>query len=394
MTFHSTHGTLAIEPAWQPARSAYVHIPFCRHRCGYCDFTLIAGRDDLTHAFLDSLETELWLHQADQHHPVSELDTLFLGGGTPTHLSSDALQRLFALLQRRFRWTAAAEVSVEANPLDLTDERLHTLQAAGVNRLSLGVQSFDPDVLRLLERDHQPHEIVSLLQRLQPHWKNLSLDLIFAVPNQSLSSWADSLSAAIDSGVPHLSTYNLTFESGTAFFTRQRRGELQPLDDARQAEMFELAITRLEAAGYEHYETSNFALPGYRCRHNQVYWRGEEYWAYGPGAARYLQGQRETNVRSVLGWLARLQRGQSPTQDVDRLDDEGRARERLYLAIRMADGIDCAQFQRQTGWTVEQLFGPALQRHQDAGWLTTVDGRLRLTRAGRFFADRIAVDCL
>jgi oxygen-independent coproporphyrinogen-3 oxidase len=379
-------------------RSAYVHVPFCRHRCGYCDFTLIAGRDDLRETYLDALEREM---DAALTGPI-ELDTLFFGGGTPSHLTGEQLRQLFAVVGRHFRLPKssetsevfAPEISLEANPLDLTEDTLALLAELGVNRLSLGVQSFDADVLRLLERDHTPDDVRCLIPRAQRWFHNLSVDLIFGVPGQTLGSWRDSLRQAIDLGVTHVSTYGLTFEKGTAFWTRRSRGELQSVDEELERDQYTAARDDLAAAGFEQYEISNFARPGYRCRHNVNYWCGGWYYGFGPGAARHIDGRRETNLRSTLGYLARLSRGLSPTAEVDELPPEGRARERIFLGLRMNDGVARSEFHRETGCDLDTLAGDAIDKHRAAGWLEDDGERIRLTREGRFVANRVVADFL
>ncbi len=208
-------------------RSVYVHVPFCKHRCGYCDFTLVAGRDDLIEAYLESLAIEL----RRVEKPV-EIDTLFFGGGTPTHLSPAELARLFRLIRERYSLADGYEFSVEANPANLSDEIVQVLADFGVNRVSLGAQSFDVQALQVLERDHTPAEIAAAIERLRRAGiKNVSIDLIFGVPGQSLAGWSDTLSQAIALGPTHVSAYGLTFEKGTSFWSRREKGILAQSDE-------------------------------------------------------------------------------------------------------------------------------------------------------------------
>jgi oxygen-independent coproporphyrinogen-3 oxidase len=357
---------------------------------------LIAGRDDLRDAYLDALEREVdAAFHAPEHAGRLELDTLFFGGGTPSHLTGTQLERLFALLRRRFCWNAgAAEISLEANPLDLDDAALARLAELGVNRLSIGVQSFEAAALRLLERDHSPEDVRKLMPRAQRWFGNVSVDLIFGVPGLALDSWRDTLRQAIDLGATHVSTYGLTFEPGTAFTTRRNRGELTASDEEQERAQYAAAMDDLAAAGFVQYEISNFARPGFECQHNLTYWRGGSYFGFGPGAARYVNGRRETNIRSTLGYLARLQRGLSPAAEVDELDAEGRARERIFLALRTTAGLSRRTFQQQTGYRLDELAADAIDRHQTAGWLEDDGDVIRLTREGRFVADRVMADFL
>ncbi|MBC8115536.1 MAG: radical SAM family heme chaperone HemW [Candidatus Saccharimonas sp.] len=322
------------------------------------------------------------------------LDTLFFGGGTPTHPSCEQLRELFRIVFQRFTLAAGAEVSVEANPLDLSDEKIDLLADVGVNRISLGVQSFSPEALTLLERDHSPHDIEDVMARLRRRFENVSLDLIFGVPGQSLDDWRATLRRAISLGPAHVSTYGLTWEQGTAFWSRRARGELRTIDEELERDQYAMAMDELTTAGFEHYEISNFARPGFRCRHNEVYWAGDEYWAFGPGAARYLNGRRETNLRSVLGWLAKLERGESPVAEAEELEPAHRARELLFLGLRRTEGIRREDFQRRTGFTLEAIAAPAILANVERGWLVDEGDGIRLTNSGRFVADRVVADFL
>lgn len=374
----------AIVPSAAP-RAAYLHVPFCRHRCGYCNFTLIAGRDDLIETYLDALAREL--ESLVTPWPV---DTIFLGGGTPTHLAPPQLERLLALVNRWFPTTAGHEFSVEANPSDVTDARLAVLAAGGVTRLSLGAQSFDSPKLRLLERDHDAATIVRAVEAARRHRFDVSLDLIFGTPGETVEAWQRDLDAAIALSPDHLSTYGLTFEKGTQFWSRREHGELQSLDEERERDLYLTTIERLRAAGFEHYEVSNFARPGRRCRHNEVYWAAHGYYAAGPGAARYIDGRRETNHRSTTTWLTRIHAGQSPVAESETLSPPHRAREALVLGLRrLLDGVELRALAAEFGYDPFELCGDELRRLIATGMLDERDGRLRLTRDGLMISDWI-----
>jgi oxygen-independent coproporphyrinogen III oxidase len=324
-----------------------------------------------------------------------EVDTLFFGGGTPTHLPPEQLRRLLHIAREWLPLAEGYEFSVEANPRDLDADRVGVLLKAGVNRLSLGVQSFGNSQLATLERDHQSEEIAPLLERLRAAGlDNTSLDLIYGVPGQSLEDWEQTLRQASRCAVRHVSAYGLTYEKGTSFWQRRERGALRPVDEERERQMYALAMDLLPAAGYQQYEISNYAVPGYECRHNLVYWRGESYVAFGPGAARYVDGVRSTNHRSVATWLKRVLAGESPVADIETLDDEGRARELVMLGLRMTAGIDIAAFEQRTGFDLNALCGPALPRFVEDGLLEESAGHLRLTREGRFLADTVTSEFL
>jgi oxygen-independent coproporphyrinogen-3 oxidase len=365
-------------------RSAYIHVPFCTHRCGYCSFTLIANRADLVDRYLLALERELsWLGSPQ---PV---ETLFIGGGTPTFLSAPALTRLLQLVRARFPLLAGYEFSVEANPDGLDAERMAVLADHGVTRISLGAQSFDPAKLRALERAHSPADVRKSVDLARRKMRSVSLDLIFGAPGETIESWRSDLDAAISVSPDHVSTYGLTYEQGTTFWSRRRKRELVPADEELERSLYADAIDRLTAGGFEHYEVSNFARAGHRCRHNEVYWAGQPYFAAGPGAARYVGGWREINHRSTTTWMARVLADKSPVAEAERLSPEDRAREALVLGLRKLEGVSLADFGRATGFEVDELVGKPLAQYLDQGLLSRRSGRLQLTREGLFVSDAI-----
>ena len=384
------------------ARAAYVHVPFCRHRCGYCNFTVIAGREDLASAYLEAIEKEL--SQLKQPRPV---DTIFLGGGTPTHLKLPELEKLLSLVTHWFPLTSGGEFTSEANPRDLAGvvgkEKLQLLTAFGVNRLSLGVQSFRDEKLMLLQRDHTAEVVDSVLQQARPLFESISLDLIFAAPAEEPTQWDDDLNAAISRQSDHVSTYNLTYEKGTQFWNRQAKGELVAAAEEWEETMYAAAIDKLTAAGFEHYEVSNFAKPGFACRHNLAYWLGESYYGVGPGATRFLAGERATNHRSTTTYLRRVLADQDPTAERETLPPELAARERFAFALRMlpvvrggetTGGVDKTWFQSQTGFAVEELLGKELLQLASHGLIEQTEQRVTLTRRGLFVADSVFAELL
>jgi oxygen-independent coproporphyrinogen-3 oxidase len=370
-------------------RHAYVHVPFCRHRCGYCDFTLVAGRDDLLERYFAALGQEL-----ERVRPPLAIDTLYLGGGTPSHLGPEGLRQLFAVLGERLRPVAAAEVTVEANPLDVTEEFLASARGCGVTRVSLGGQSLDAATLVALDRDHGPEDVQRAVGLIQRAGLAVNLDLMTAAPGQSLATVEQDLAAALALGPEHVSVYCLTWEKGTAFASRRMRGELVPADETLELAMFETAIDRLTAAGYEHYEVSNFARPGHRCRHNEAYWDCQPWEAFGPGAARFDGLTRITNHRSTMTWIKRVLAGEDGSGDVDAMSTEQAARERLVVGLRRRGGIDRAAFGTASGHDLDALAGLAITQWIGAG-LAEDDGRvLRLTRAGLLVSDGLWADVL
>ena len=370
-------------------RAAYVHVPFCAHRCGYCDFTLVAQKDHLIGDYVRALARELSRLEAPR-----EVDTLFLGGGTPTHLSPEQLRALLQTVRSWLILTEEGEFSVEANPFGLTDEKIDILLEAGVNRVSLGVQSFSAPLLELLERDHREADILSAFERLRARIQNIAIDLIFAVPKQSLDDWRDTLERAVALGPMHVSTYGLTYEKGTAFWTRRSKGQLPVVGEVLELAMYELAMDFLPAQGLPQYELSNFARPGFDCRHNEVYWAGLPYFGFGPGAASYVRGTRRTNHRSVTTWLARVLAGNSGVGLEETLSVEDRAREAVMLGLRRTAGVDRATFRARFEIELNELAGETISRFVASGLLADDGTTIGLTPAGRALADTVVAEFL
>jgi oxygen-independent coproporphyrinogen-3 oxidase len=364
-------------------------VPFCRHRCGYCDFSLVAGRDDLIDRYFAALAVEL-----ERVREPLDLDTLYLGGGTPSHLGPDGLRRLFDLLHVKLRPVAGAEVSIECNPEDVTAALAEAALACGVTRASLGAQSLDAATLRALDRSHAADDVRRAIALLGERGLAVNVDLMTAAPGQSLDAVERDLDAAIAIGPQHVSVYCLTWEKGTAFEGLRRTGALAAADEGDERAMFEAAIDRLEAAGYEHEEVSNFARPGHRCRHNEAYWDCRPWEAFGPGAARFDGRTRITNHRSPVTWMNRVLTGDDVTGDVDAMDAEAAARERLVVGLRRRAGVERAAFRAASGLDLDDLAAPAITRWVVQGLATDDGATIRLTRAGLLVSDSLWADVL
>lgn len=369
-------------------RNVYIHVPFCQHRCGYCDFSLMTGRDDLVPKYFAALERELL-----QSGACHEVDTIYVGGGTPTRLGVRGLETLFRLIQRHFQPTESCEWTVEANPNDIDAGLVSFFLSHRVNRVSLGIQSFSATKLQALDRQHTTDDNLRAIEFLRPI-SNVSYDLMFAAPHESSDQWQEDLRQALGYPSPHLSTYGLTLEKGTAFFAAAQRGALVEIDEEVQRQMYVAAVDDLEAAGYEHYEISNFAKPGFRSRHNQVYWMGLPFYGFGPAAASYVSRERRVNHRSPVTYMERLLNGESAVDQIDIVDDESHARDRLVFGLRMREGLNEQTFQRETGMDLYALGGEKLQQFIDQGFLEQVDGQLRLTREGLLMSDSMWPDLI
>lgn len=371
---------------WPTPQSAYLHVPFCRHRCGYCNFSVLAGRDELTDDFLRAIDSELSRLLIPQ-----PIETLFIGGGTPTHLSAKQLERLFEMIDQWLPRTVTAETTVEANPEDIDDEKLDLLARRGVNRISLGIQSFNPQKLLLLQRSHTLESAAAAVHASAARIGNVSVDLIFAAPAETPDQWRSDLEMALTLPINHLSTYALTFEKGTSFWTERLRGRLINACEDDELQMYQDAVQMTAAAGLEHYEISSFARNSFRCRHNIAYWHGHGWFAFGPGAARFVGGYREVNYRSTTTYLRKiLIHGQSPVWQREAISSQQYACERAAFGIRMIDGVDLNLIREESGVDVEQLRREDIERCHQLGLIAVSGDHYRLTTQGILMADSVA----
>ena len=373
-------------------RAAYVHIPFCAHKCGYCDFASLAGSDHLADRYLVALEREMAMETGGTPR---EVDTIFIGGGTPTRLDAPGLNRLLEAVRRWFPIAVGGEWTVEANPGTLDEEKADVLAEGGVDRVSLGAQSFQPALLVALERNHAPEEVEKALELVRPRFARWSFDLIFGVPGSTPELWAEDLKTALTLGPSHLSCYGLVYEKGTALWKQWKAGQVRAVDEESERTMYAQTIDALEAAGLAQYEISNFARPGHECRHNLVYWANDPYFGVGLGAARYAGGVRSVNTRDLPAYLKRIEAGQPATGPTETLEPEARARETAVLLLRLTEtGVDRDDFALRTGFDLDGLAGPAVTRFVASGLLEDNGQRVRLTREGLFLADTVMCEFL
>lgn len=375
----------------------YVHVPFCVRKCLYCDFYslptasgTIARRvtaDDQPDqpGFLDALAREL-AALPDDFKP----DTVFLGGGTPTELSERDLSRLLNLLRERVDLSDVSEWTCESNPGTLTGSKVERLLEAGVNRFSLGVQSFDPPTLEFLGRIHSADEAregFRLLRGLGV--TNINLDLIYGVPSASIEVVRRDLDALLDLAPDHAACYCLIFEDGTPLAELRSKGFVKEVDDDTELEQYNLVRATLAAAGYRQYEISNFAKPGFECRHNLLYWGGGEYIGVGPSAHSHWRGERFGNIRDLDAYVKRMQEGRDIRAFCEKLDPEAKARETLVMALRRIEGIGAEEFRTATGFDYRALCADALPWLEREGLVEIRENRLRLTERGLFVSDAI-----
>ncbi len=365
-------------------RHVYVHVPFCARRCSYCDFSIaVRARvpvDEYVHALTGELSIRLGAPPAPDARP--EIDTLYFGGGTPSRLGPEGVARSVATVERWFRVADGAEVTIEANPDDVSPEAVAAWRAAGVNRLSLGGQTFDEAALRWMHRTHGAQQTERAIEVVRAGGiEDVSLDLIFAMPAEVPRDWPADVARALSLAPTHLSLYGLTVEPGTPLGRWAERGAVSEADEDRYAAEFMHAHEALSVAGYEHYEVSNFARPGRRARHNSAYWSGAPYLGLGPSAHGFDGAQRRWNVPAYAAWVRAVEEGRDPVEGSETLDSAMRSAEAVYLGLRTTDGLVLAgEDESRTA------------RWEAAGWAERAGDRLRLTAPGWLRLDALAAD--
>jgi len=296
--------------------SAYIHIPFCEHICYYCDFNKVFLEGQPVDEYIDRLLKEIELTL--QKHPTKISDTIYIGGGTPTSLTAAQLDVLLAGIHRLLPTSTTKEFTIEANPGDLTEEKLHVIKHHGIHRLSMGVQTFNNRLLKKIGRKHSAEDVYDTIRLLEKNqFDNVSIDLIYALPGQTLEDFRDTLHRAIDLGLPHYSMYSLILENKTMFMNWVRQGRLELPSQEVESQMFEEAIEAMDKAGHRQYEVSNFATPGKESQHNLIYWNNENYFGFGAGASGYLNNVRYKNYGPIQHYLKPLREGQLPTLETE-----------------------------------------------------------------------------
>jgi oxygen-independent coproporphyrinogen-3 oxidase len=376
----------------------YLHVPFCRAKCAYCDFNSYSGRQGLHGPYLEALRHEacLVLDLLTNGEAAPAFGTLYVGGGTPTVLPAAELAALIETLRSRFALADDAEITVEANPGTVDTAVLRRLRKAGANRLSLGVQSFDDHLLRVLGRIHTAQEArKAAREACRAGFDNLNLDLILGIPGQTMQSWQDSVRCALELSPQHLSLYALTIEQDTPLCARIAAGELAPVDEDLAADMYEWAEGVLPSAGYAHYEISNWALQGYACRHNLVYWRNEPYVGLGAGAHSWWRGTRWANLALPEAYVAALQAGGRPIAMQETIEPRLEMGETMMMGLRLLEeGVSCARFQSRFGVPLEGVYGAEIRDLCDRDLLERTPEGIRLTQRGHLLGNQVFAEFL
>ncbi|HEL0560076.1 TPA: oxygen-independent coproporphyrinogen III oxidase [Streptococcus equi subsp. zooepidemicus] len=364
--------------------SAYVHIPFCTQICYYCDFSKVFIKNQPVDAYLEALIKEFESYQ------INSLKTLYIGGGTPTAITAKQLDYLLSHLQQHLQLDQLEEFTIEANPGDLTEDKIAVLRQSAVNRISLGVQTFNDKQLKQIGRSHTEAQIYATIASLkEAGFQNISIDLIYALPGQTMQQVKENVAKALSLDIPHLSLYSLILEHHTVFMNKMRRGKLQLPTEDLEAEMFEYIISEMEANGFEHYEISNFTKPGFESRHNLMYWNNDEYFGCGAGASGYLNGIRYRNRVPIQHYLKAVAEGNARLSE-EPLTKEEMMEEELFLGLRKKSGVSVSRFQEKFGLSFESRYGPVVRELQAQGLLVKDKDFVRMTKKGLFLGDSVA----
>ena len=364
--------------------SAYVHIPFCTQICYYCDFSKVFIKNQPVDSYLEHLIEEY------DSYDIKKLRTLYIGGGTPTALSASQLAFLLEKLTDKLDLSYLEELTIEANPGDLDEEKIAVLKDSPVNRVSLGVQTFNDRMLKQIGRSHLEKDIYENIANLKKAgFDNISIDLIYALPKQTMEDVKTNVAKAIALDIPHMSLYSLILENHTVFMNRMRRGRLPLPKEDLEAEMFEYIITELEKAGFEHYEISNFSKPGFESRHNLMYWDNAEYYGIGAGASGYVDGVRYKNHGPIRHYLQAVEAGNARVQE-EVLTLKEKMEEEMFLGLRKKSGVSKKRFEEKFGLSFEDQYGAVVSELTEQGLLVPDRDIVRMTKQGLFLGDTVA----
>lgn len=370
-------------------KSAYIHIPFCEHICHYCDFNKVFLKGQPVDEYLAAMDMEM-KRQLAAYPPGGSLETVFVGGGTPTSLDEAQLERLCRSIKENLPFGKDAEYTFEANPGGLSREKLEILYDAGVNRLSFGVQSFTDELLERIGRTHRAAEVYETLETaMSVGFTNISLDLIYGLPGQTMEDFKDTLDKALALDLPHYSSYSLIIEPKTVFYNLMQKGRLQLPPQELEARMYEVLMETMARHGRQQYEISNFAKPGFESRHNLTYWDNNEYYGIGAGAHGYTGGNRIANHGPVKKYLKALEDGGLPVLEKHPVPVNEQMEEEMFLGLRKSAGVSAARFRDKFFVEIEQVFGEAVKEQTARGLLVKEDGAYKLTARGKLLGNEV-----
>ena len=369
-------------------QAAYIHIPFCEHICHYCDFNKVFLKGQPVDEYLRAMDREMELTL--EKYGSGPLQTIFVGGGTPTSLNERQLEQLCSSIHKNLKLAAGAEFTFEANPGDLSFEKLKVLKDAGVNRLSLGVQTFNDELLKSIGRVHRAKDVFNTIEKAKnAGFENISIDLIYSLPGQTYDDFKDSLQTAFSLDIQHYSGYSLIIEPKTVFYNLMRKGKLPLPGEDIEAAMFELLMEEMDKHGFKQYEISNFSLPGYESRHNLTYWNNEEYFGFGAGAHSYTDGWRNSNIGPLKKYMDQISSGSLPVLDEHLVTLPEKMEEEMFLGLRKTEGVSIQGFTEKFNRDLMITYGKEIKQLHERGLIETEAGRVLLSKKGRMLGNEV-----
>lgn len=373
------------------ALGIYVHIPFCIRKCNYCDFPSYSNMDNIFSQYTNALCKEIEF--VSEKYKNGLVDTIFFGGGTPSVLSAKDISKICNTIQKKFRISNNAEISIEVNPGTITKEKLETYRALNINRISIGVQSANDRILNFMGRIHTRQMIEQSLELIKEcGFKNINADIIFGVPNQTMVDLQDTIEFVLNNEVTHISCYSLKVEENTPWYELQKRGELPQVDDGLEREMYYWIVSRLKNSSFEHYEISNFAKPGFKCIHNIKYWTDKPYLGFGSAAHSYINNTRYSNVENPVEYISAVNANKSPIQGTDIIDDVERLSEIFILGLRLIEGVNLEALEHVFGRKSLKKYDEKIEMLVNKDFLCIENGNLKLTKLGLDFANLVWVE--
>jgi oxygen-independent coproporphyrinogen-3 oxidase len=371
-----------------PPRAVYIHIPFCTNKCFYCDFNSYVVQGQPVMDYLQALEREM--EMTVSRHPADRIESIFVGGGTPTVLTPEQMAYFLRSVNDYFgARSPGCEFTMEANPGTTDSEKLAAMREGGVNRISFGVQSFDNRLLKAIGRIHDTEDVYRSIENARrAGFDNLSIDLMLGLPNQTAADFEATLAEALGLGLEHYSAYSLKIEENTLFYTLYQKNELPLPEEGEELNMYLAAIRKMKEAGYEQYEISNFAKPGRASRHNQAYWRNQAYYGLGAGAHGYISGQRHVNIKGVQAYIEACKSG-LPIKETHRVSRREAMEDFMMVGLRMLSGVTDEAFRAQFGVRIADVFEPQLKKLAESGLLIGEEGRYRLSEQGVLFGNDV-----
>jgi len=369
----------------------YIHIPFCVKKCNYCDFPSFPGMEHYFKGYTKALCREI--ETVSAKYPDSVIDTVFFGGGTPSVLPANLVSEIIDALYRNFDVAENAEISIEVNPGTVTPEKAETYKEININRISIGLQSASNSLLRFMGRIHTEEmfeECIGIFRKYG--FGNINADVIFGVPGQTMEDWQKTINLVLEKGVTHVSCYSLKIEEDTPWYELNKKGELPRADEDLEREMYYWAIKRLNDAGFKHYEISNFAKPGFECRHNMKYWTCKPYLGFGAAAHSYIDDMRYSNTENPAEYISRICEGKSPVKTREEIGADEKLSERFILGLRLIDGVDLKKIEREFGSEALRKYDGRIKILEEKALVSTENGMLKLTNLGLDFANQVWVE--